>query len=62
MKITLNPDAELCERVRQMLEKNEYYCPTKKIHTPDNACVCKEFVESNKLGKCPCGLYIKVEL
>lgn len=57
-KITLNPDQELVQEIRQALAKNDRHCPCRKEKTEDTLCMCKEFREQAE-GMCHCGLYIK---
>lgn len=66
MKIVLNPDKELVNEVNKQLQKNKekfgkMYCPCALERTPDTICICKDFLESEKIGECPCGKYIKIE-
>ena len=58
MKISINPDKELAESIKQALKDNDGYCPCVTTKTPDTKCMCKEFRET-KSGMCHCGLYIK---
>jgi hypothetical protein len=56
--IKKNPDpkkyAELNERVTQ----NNHFCPVKE-KTPDNRCMCKQFLERNSEGFCKFKLFYK---
>ena len=61
LKIKLNPDAGVVERVRTALKENDGYCPCALHKLPEHKCMCKAFREQNKPGPCHCGLYIKVE-
>jgi len=58
MKISINPDKELAESIKQALKDNDGYCPCVIEKNPDTKCMCKEFREA-KSGMCHCGLYIK---
>lgn len=60
MKIKTNPDKEKVKEVRDKLKANEGYCPCRLIKSPENKCMCKEFLEQ-KSGYCHCGLYYKEE-
>ena len=58
MKIKVNPDKELVKEIRDALKANDGYCPCRIEKTPENKCMCKEFLEQES-GMCHCGLYIK---
>lgn len=60
MKIIVNPDNEIVKMVREALKDNDFYCPCKLVHIPDNKCMCKEFRDQVE-GECHCGLYIKIK-
>ena len=60
MRITVTPDREHAESIRQAIYENEGYCPCSTIKNEDTKCMCKEFREA-KSGTCHCGLYIKEE-
>lgn len=60
MKVTTTQDTKKLIDVRQALKENNMYCPTKKEHIPENLCMCKKFLEQD-VGKCDCGLYIKLD-
>lgn len=60
MKIILNPDQKIVKEVKEALEANDYYCPCKLTHLPENKCMCKDFREMTD-GECHCGLYIKLK-
>lgn len=63
MKVTLNPDKSVVDRIKKGLELSGGYCPCRLEHTEDNKCICKEFKEQikdeNFSGYCLCGLYYK---
>ncbi len=59
MRITVNPNKEHVERIRQKLKENDGYCPCQLIKSPDTKCMCKEFLEETEEGECHCKLYIK---
>ena len=66
MRIIVNSDRELVDEVNRQLKENfqkygKMYCPCALEHTDDTICICKDFLESEELGECPCGKYIKVE-
>lgn len=60
MKIILNTDKTLVNKIKEALKNNDGYCPCKITKTSDTKCMCKEFREQ-KYGECHCGLYIKVK-
>ena len=62
MKISVTSDNSLKNEIREALKKNNGYCPCSLIKSKDTLCMCKEFLEQNKLGPCNCGLYIKEEI
>lgn len=47
--------------IRELVRKNDGYCPCAVQKTPDTKCMCKEFREKDTPGLCHCGLYEKVE-
>ena len=60
MVININPDRDFVIEVRKKLKDNNGYCPCKLIKSPENKCMCKDFIEQDE-GACHCGLYIKVK-
>lgn len=63
MKVTLNENKEVVERIKAGLEKKGGYCPCRLEKTPENKCMCKEFrdqiADPNFEGYCHCFLYYK---
>lgn len=63
MKITLNPDAEIANAVKEGLKRTGGYCPCRTERTPENKCMCQEFrrqIEDPDFeGFCHCFLYHK---
>ena len=63
MKITLNPDKEVVDRIKEGLKKKDGYCPCRLAKTPENKCMCKEFrdqiADPDFEGFCHCMLYYK---
>lgn len=63
MKITLNPNADVVNTVRQGLERTGGYCPCRMERTEDMRCMCREFRDQikdpNFEGFCHCLLYYK---
>lgn len=62
MKVKVNNNAELVAEIRQKLKENDGYCPCRIDKTPENKCMCQEFINQKELGECHCGLYIKEEV
>lgn len=61
MKIILNDNKKIVDRIRQGLKENEGYCPCSLIQNEDTKCMCKAFREQQTEGLCHCELYKKVE-
>lgn len=59
MKITINPDKEYVQKIRNLLKISNNYCPCKVKRTQENICMCKEFREQETSGWCHCKLYYK---
>ncbi len=63
MKITLNPDKDIVNTVREGLKAKGGYCPCKVGKSEDIKCQCKEFREQiadpNFEGFCHCKLFYK---
>ena len=63
MKITLYPDENVVQTIRDGLEKTGGYCPCRLERTEENKCMCKEFrqqIEDPEFeGYCHCMLYYK---
>ena len=63
MKITLNPDKEVVQTVKEGLKRTGGYCPCRLERTEDNRCMCREFREQiadpDFEGYCHCMLYYK---
>lgn len=62
MKVKVNNNAELVAEIRQKLKENDGYCPCRIDKTPENKCMCQEFINQQEIGECHCGLYIKEEV
>ena len=62
-KVTLNPDKEIVEAVREGLRRKDGYCPCKYGKLPENKCMCEEFraqiADPDFEGFCHCMLYYK---
>lgn len=63
MQITLNPDAEIVQTVKEGLRHTGGYCPCRLERNEDTRCMCREFREQiadpNYEGFCHCYLYYK---
>lgn len=63
MKIRLNENEELVNRVQEGLKIKNGYCPCRKEIKEEYKCMCKEFREQiadpNFEGYCHCMLYYK---
>lgn len=67
MRISINPNKEIVERIDKLLAENQTkygkrFCPCSLIHDDRHVCPCAEFLESEEKGECHCGKYIKSEL
>ncbi len=62
-KFWLNEDAEMVEKIREGLKRNDGYCPCRLEKTPETKCMCQEFREQLRddefSGYCHCLLYYK---
>lgn len=62
-KVTLNPDKEVVERIKEGLRMKDGYCPCRIPKTEEFKCICKEFREQiadpEFEGFCHCMLYYK---
>lgn len=61
MKISISNNKEVVEEVRRKLKENDGFCPCKLVKSPENKCICQEFLNQKELGECHCGLYVKIE-
>ena len=59
MRITINKDKDFVRELRKKIEDNDGYCLCAIEKTSDTKCICKEFLDSDKIGYCSCGLYRK---
>lgn len=63
MHITLNPDEEVANAVKEGLKMKDGYCPCRPGKLPENKCMCKEFrdqiADPEFEGFCHCMLYFK---
>ena len=64
MKIKLNEDKELVNKIREKLKANGGFCPCVLEKSDDTKCMCKQFREqvSNDIaGECHCGLWVATQ-
>lgn len=63
MRITLNEDRDLVDKIRAGVLKKGGYCPCRLERIEDNYCMCREFREQIAdpawKGYCHCMLYRK---
>ena len=63
MKITLNPDENIVNAIKEGLREKGGYCPCRLEKSEDTKCICKEFREQMNdpdfEGYCHCMLYYK---
>lgn len=63
MKISVNPNEEIANLVKEGLKKAGGYCPCRLERTEDTKCICREFREQiadpDFEGFCHCMLYYK---
>lgn len=63
MKITLNPNNEIVDAVKEGLNRTGGYCPCVIEQSNDTKCMCKQFKEQvadpQFEGFCHCMLYYK---
>lgn len=63
MAVTLNPDREAVDAIREGLKRTGGYCPCRIARTPENKCICEEFRrqmnDPDFEGFCHCKLYYK---
>ena len=59
--VTLNPNTEIVEKIREGLRRTGGYCPCRLQRTPENKCMCEEFKaqieDPGYEGYCHCLLY-----
>ena len=62
MKIVINEDKNLVDKIRSAIKEKGGYCPCVIGTSPESKCMCKDFIENTAAGEfCHCGLYKKVE-
>ena len=63
MHITLNPDQEIVDTIKEGLRKKNGYCPCRLEIKPEYKCMCQEFrdqiADPEYEGFCHCMLYYK---
>lgn len=62
MNIAINPDEEEALRIKKLINNNGGYKLGCNERNKSTKCICQDFLESDKLGLCDCGLYIKREV
>jgi len=58
-KVFRNPDAEKFAALKEKLDTNGGYCPSREGQSIENRCMCKQFRERDSEGWCKCRLYYK---
>ena len=53
--------AEVDPSVRDLVAKNNGYCPCAVRRIPETKCMCKEFREQKEPGLCHCGRFEKIK-
>ena len=65
MAISLNPNQEVVNTIREGLKRTGGYCPCKLERIEENKCMCEEFrkqIQNPEFeGYCHCMLYIKTK-
>ena len=63
MNVSLNPDTEIVQTVKEGLKRTGGYCPCRLERSEDTKCMCREFREQladpDYEGFCRCYLYYK---
>ena len=63
MKIRLNENTEIVNKIKEGLERTGGYCPCRLERSDDTKCMCTEFKnqvkDPNFTGYCHCMLYYK---
>ena len=63
MKITLNENKEIVEKIQEGLKRTGGYCPCRLVRKEEYKCMCEEFKAQIKdpefEGYCHCLLYYK---
>ena len=61
IKIMLNDDTNLVNKIKEKLKANDGYCPCVLTKRPEDRCMCKNFrqqISQGIEGECHCGLYV----
>ena len=61
IKVMLNDDTNLVNKIKEKLKTNDGYCPCVLTKRPEDKCMCKHFREQISQGiegECHCGLYV----
>ena len=65
IKIKLNSDVDLVNKIKEKLKANGGYCPCVLSKRPEDKCMCKNFkdqVAQGIAGECHCGLYVAEDI
>lgn len=62
LKIIKNSNEEEFKEILADVKANDGYCPCLNYKNEDTKCMCKQFRDKDTVGKCHCGLYLKVEI
>ena len=65
VKIQVNEDKELVNKIRAKLKANDWYCPCVLTKRDEDKCMCKNFREQiaqGLEGECHCGLYVATKI
>lgn len=58
-KVFRNPDSKKFEEIRNRLNENDGYCPSRGNQLSENRCMCVQFRNRDSEGWCKCRLYFK---
>lgn len=64
VKVKYASDEDTVKSIQTAIIENDGYCPCRLDKVPENHCMCKEFrdfVKSQQIGTCHCGLYESYE-
>lgn len=61
--VRFNENSEVVSKLLNVIKNNGGYCPCRIQRTPENLCICAEFIEQitdpDFTGYCHCKLYYK---
>lgn len=58
---TMTDDKERADIVKNLLEKNDGYCPCNILKNDTTKCIC-DYFKNNNSPVCMCGLYTKKKI